>query len=334
MLPDMVKTACVQTLLLSLCVMSLACVDDSSAAPPPTDPEVVRSALEQLVNDGQLQHASFAIITDGDVGEVGAIGAEPPQSWQAGSISKPVAAFVALEMVRSGDLELDAPLSDYVQDPYLPSETTAEEVAGVTLRTVLTHTSGLPNDPLGEDRELRHAPGTEFLYSGGGFRYLQTALEDVSGEPFDVLAERVALEPLEMDSSRFSMDVEGMSYVLAAASLTSTPDDVARFFIALANPGSSHQETVDLLTQPDRELGPDLCWGHGVGLYDLPDGPRYWHWGSNFDQHHALAVIEADGRRGIVVMATGPGGLQPLAGVVDEALGGPSVGYWQDVPTE
>ena len=62
--------------------------------------------------------------------------------FQAGSISKPVAAFAALQMVEAGQLDLDADVNATLKTWKLPgNEFTADNK--VTLRQLLSHTGGL-----------------------------------------------------------------------------------------------------------------------------------------------------------------------------------------------
>ena len=126
--------------------------------------------------------------------------------FQAGSISKPVAAMAALHQVQVGKLSLDADVNSYLTSWKLPDEA----VAGgkpVTLRELLTHTGGTtvhgfpgyatdaPVPSLvqvlnGEKPantpaiRIETAPGTKWNYSGGGFTIMQQVMVDVTKEPF------------------------------------------------------------------------------------------------------------------------------------------------------
>lgn len=66
--------------------------------------------------------------------------------FEAPSISKAVFAYIALQLVDNGTLDLDKPLAQYFRPAYLPDD---PSLATITSRHVLTHTSGLPN--WGED---------------------------------------------------------------------------------------------------------------------------------------------------------------------------------------
>jgi len=90
-------------------------------------------------------------LADRDTGEA----ATTSTLFQAGSISKPVSAFGALQMVESGQLSLDQDVNLLLKNWTLPdNEFTAE--TKVTLRQLLSHTGGLTVHGF-----LGYAPGLE-----------------------------------------------------------------------------------------------------------------------------------------------------------------------------
>lgn len=120
--------------------------------------------------------------------------------FEAASLSKPVAAFVAMILVQDGVLSLDQPLARYVPQymEHIP------DAQAITARHVLSHTSGLPNW-CSDSYPLRvyYPPGDRFSYSGEGFIYLQRAIEQIRGDSFEQIAERLIFEPLGMRNSSF-----------------------------------------------------------------------------------------------------------------------------------
>ena len=143
-------------------------------------------------------------------------------------MSKWLTAWGVMTLVQDGTLDLDAPVSDYLTRWQLPE--TEFDASGVTVRRLLSHTSGL-DDGLGydgfdtpEERQTLEAsltkaadaspgnsgivslgaePGSGWNYSGGGYTLLQLIIEEVTGQTFsDFMAERV-FEPLGMTRSTF-----------------------------------------------------------------------------------------------------------------------------------
>src|SRR5262245_2789950 len=137
--------------------------------------------------------------------------------FNIGSISKTVAAWGLMKLVEEKKLSLDAPV---VTKRWQLPPSTEFDVAGVTLRRLLSHTAGLtlhgypgfwpPKElpsleaSLGGDTNgagdvrLEAAPGTRWKYSGGGFTLAQLLLEETTGATFAEYMRANVLEPLGM----------------------------------------------------------------------------------------------------------------------------------------
>jgi len=127
------------------------------------------------------------------------------------SMSKTITAVAVLQLAEAGQLGLDDPVVRHVNAlPY---------GSGVTVRHLLTHTSGIPNPiPLRwvhpaerhaafhEDTALTNilkryprlssAPGTKYRYSNIGYWLLGKVVEHASGETFAAYVESHILRPL------------------------------------------------------------------------------------------------------------------------------------------
>lgn len=146
--------------------------------------------------------------------------------FQAGSISKPVAAMVALRKVQDGKLSLDENINNKLTTWKLPdNEFTAKRK--VTLANLLSHTAGLTvhgfpgyavNEKLPTLPQILDGaepantaavrvdmePGTKFRYSGGGTTIAQLAVMDVERKPYPQIARETVLSPLSMINSTYS----------------------------------------------------------------------------------------------------------------------------------
>jgi len=143
--------------------------------------------------------------------------------FQAASISKPVAATAALQLVEEGGLDLDTDVNRYLESWQVPEN---EHMHGeaVTLRRLVTHTAGLtvhgfpgyarsddiPTtvgvlDGLGNTDPIRvdTTPGAINRYSGGGYTVMQLMLADVTGQLFEQLLDQRVLDPLGMTLSTY-----------------------------------------------------------------------------------------------------------------------------------
>jgi len=157
--------------------------------------------------------------------------ATPTTLFQAASMSKPVASTAALQLVQEGILALDAPVSETLRSWQIPKNAFT---AGhpVTLRHLLTHTSGLTvsgfpgyraggsiptlaqildGAPPANTPPVRvdAIPGSQLKYSGGGMMVMQLVLTDVTGKDFPTLMRERVLGPVGMHSSTWEQPLSG-----------------------------------------------------------------------------------------------------------------------------
>jgi CubicO group peptidase (beta-lactamase class C family) len=133
------------------------------------------------------------------------IAMKPDHVFRLGSITKQFTAVAILQLVEAGKLTLDDDITSYV-----PAVQTAGHT--ITLRHLLTHTSGLPSftdqpawrAAAREDRALERelefikdvpphfAPGTDWAYCNTGYRLLGAVIEKVTGETYaNYVAEKI-----------------------------------------------------------------------------------------------------------------------------------------------
>ena len=145
--------------------------------------------------------------------------------FQAGSISKPVAAMTALKKVEQGKIALDEDINNKLTTWKLPdNDFTAKKK--VTLANLLSHTGGttvhgfpgyapgekiptlsqiLDGAPPANTGAVRvdFEPGTKFRYSGGGTTIAQLAIMDIEKKPYPQIAQETVLGPLKMTDSTY-----------------------------------------------------------------------------------------------------------------------------------
>jgi len=147
--------------------------------------------------------------------------------FQAGSISKPVAALSALKLMEDGAVEFDKDVNVYLKNWQIPeNEFTKDEK--VTLERLLTHTAGMtvhgfpgytqkdnfPEiiDVLNGDGNTSKIyvdtkPGTIWRYSGGGYTVMEKVVEDVSGMSLEDYMEQNILSPIGMKNSTYEQPI-------------------------------------------------------------------------------------------------------------------------------
>src|SRR5215831_2772806 len=159
--------------------------------------------------------------------------------FQAGSISKPVAAAGALSLVEQGKLSLDEDVNRTLKTWKVPeSEFTKSEK--VTLRRLMSHSSGLTvhgfpgydvNDNVpslvqifnGEKPantapiRVDFVPGTRERYSGGGITIEQQLMMDVTGKPFPTLMRKLVLDKIGMTDSSYEQPLPAARATMTAS---------------------------------------------------------------------------------------------------------------------
>ncbi len=123
--------------------------------------------------------------------------------FEAASVSKAVASYAALALAGKGVLDLDQDISSYLQTPWLQND---DQDVVISLRQILSHSSGLTNQVRTGNRDLDFNPGEHFQYSGMGFLYLQEVLEQQLNQPINTLMTAVVFKPLAMTHASFVPD--------------------------------------------------------------------------------------------------------------------------------
>jgi CubicO group peptidase (beta-lactamase class C family) len=299
-------------------------------------PARVERATAGALGRAHVPGAALAVVLDGQVAWTGAVGnAAPDTRFQAGSVSKALAALGVLRLAHQTGRGLDEPLVPALGGWHPPGAPPGLEDA-ITLRRVLSHTAGLsipaypglePGAPVPDTAGLLRGegdagpvrlvapPGRGFRYSGGGFSVAQHWTELVTGEPFGPWMDRMVLAPLGMAASTFAQepmpgdarphDGDGAPLparrfaALAAAGLWTTAADLARFAAAIAT---------DTLPSGMAVPAPATGGRYGLGLeLEVLGSPAIGHSGQNRGWRALVAALPAR-RSGLVVLCNGEGG--------------------------
>lgn len=236
-------------------------------------------AVDDLMRDAMRQHpipgAALAIIRRGQTVKTAAYGmaslerrapATPETAFEIGSITKQFTAAAILLLAQEGKLAVDDKISRYLKD-------TPANWSQITIRQLLTHTSGLKNyTGLAGFEMARHltqaqfisqiaaqpldfAPGEKWSYCNTGYNLLGYIIENVSGKSYgDFLAQKI-FAPLGMGATalrgpganpplratgyetnragRFVIRDPDLTDIFAAGALVSTVGDLAKWNAAL-----------------------------------------------------------------------------------------------------
>ena len=185
-----------------------------------------------VVKDGELHWAKGYGLANTETGQE----VTTQTLFQAGSISKPLAALAVLKLWEEGRVDLDEDVNSYLKDWKVP-DTTYTLSEKVTLRRLLTHTAGMTvhgfpgyaaDDGFpgitqvlnGEGNTPRITvdtiPGSLWRYSGGGYTVMQKVVEDVSGQSLEAYMRDHILMPMGLDKSTYQQPL-GSKYALNAS---------------------------------------------------------------------------------------------------------------------
>jgi len=247
--------------------------------------------------------------------------------FEAASMTKPVAAYAALQLVQQGKLDLDLPLARYLDEPYLPDQPAHEKI---TARMVLHHSTGLPNwRPKGEPLRLIKEPGTAFTYSGEGFLFLQRVMERICGKDLEDIIQENIFRPLKMKRSslvwqetraewaaaghdgrgRVKQDRRLYREPNAAYTLYCSAEDYARFAMEMMQPALLSPE---LVAQMFRPAGPiiegETRYGLGWRTEPVEGGVRVSHSGSNGTGFRSYVEFDPERGNGMVILTNASSG--------------------------
>ena len=143
--------------------------------------------------------------------------------FNLGSMNKMFTSVAIMQLVDNGNIKLDDPISEYVDESWLPAEITKK----VTIHHLLTHTSGLGSyfnntywngsrelyrtvedfKPLVNGDTLTFEPGDRFQYSNTGMLLLGVVIQQSSDQDYFEYIRQNIYKPAAMDNSdSYDMD--------------------------------------------------------------------------------------------------------------------------------
>jgi CubicO group peptidase (beta-lactamase class C family) len=333
----------------------------------------VDALVSHLIDAAHVTGAGIAIFNGGRIAYLKAYGMRdtekglpltPDSVMTSASLSKAAFATVVMRLVESGVLDLDKPIQQYLPRP-LPEYPRYADLAGderykkLTLRILLSHTSGFPNWRAFEDDQklkIHFEPGSRYAYSGEGIDLAQLVVETATGKSLTALEEEDLYRPLQMDRTsmvwepRFESDFangydeygrslgpERRKRPDAAGSMQTTLRDYATFISALLRGGildanttaemlhpqvaiHSAHEFPSLNTDTTTDYDPiHLSYGIGWALYNSTYGPAFFKEGHDEGWRH-LALIFRNGT-GLLILTNSSNGEGIFKPLADGLLG-------------
>lgn len=195
-------------------LLYLAACAHSGPAPLPGE-ALIDAKVGALMAREDVKGLALAVIDNGEVMKVAAYGWRNVEKrlplttdtvMYGASLTKTAIAYLTLQLVDEGVLDLDAPLAGLLPKP-LPDYEDYKDLDGddrwksLTPRMVLTHSTGFANFRWLEDDgklQFHFQPGARYAYSGEGFYILQLALEEGLGLDLEAEARQRIFERFGM----------------------------------------------------------------------------------------------------------------------------------------
>lgn len=238
--------------------------------------------IKKWVDDGKLRAASLTVGLDGErfARGFGDAKDDPDTIFLLASITKPMTAIAMMVLADRGELTLQDPVHKFIP------EFTDGDRKDITIKDILCHTSGLP-DQLPENVELRkrHAPLEEFVeraiktpllfkpgaeqkYQSMGLLLASEVAQRITNKPFRDFLKEVVFTPLGMQHSAlglggFKIPDTAQSQIEEAPALygggdNSSWDWNSLYWRDLGAPwGGAHSTGSDLTRLLDYFLAPD-----------------------------------------------------------------------------
>jgi CubicO group peptidase (beta-lactamase class C family) len=333
-------------------------------------PNAAAEDFSPLLLNARVPGLSMAIVRDGSDVSLIAAGVRNTSSakpvddhtiFSAASLSKPLFAYAVLQLIDKGALSLDTRLSTYVPQ-YAQDDPRA---ATITVRHVLSQSTGLPNWRGGEPLKTYFEPGTRFSYSGEAFVWLQAVVEKITGDPLDTAMRQLVFDPLGMRETAYVWrrtfdadyaDPHDAALVAgsrgrptrgnAAGSLLTTAADYALFLRAVLTGARLDPATARLWLEPQirltrnciyctierPEIDMHVAWGLGWGLE--PDAETFFHWGDiDKGRFKAFTMGSVKERTAVVAFTNGFAGMSIMPDLIGQVIPGrhPAFG-WLNYP--
>ena len=221
----------------------------------------------------------------------------PDTKFRLGSITKQFTSMLVMQQVEKGLIGLDDPIVKYLKDYPKP------QGERITVRHLLTHTSGTPNYTefldIRRDRKpytveqliatfsakaLEFEPGSKWHYSNSGYVLLGAILEKATGKTYEHLLRESILDPLGMTNTGYDHYEPILKKRAAGYERAVNMENAAFLDMSVPFAAGAMYSTVEDLYLWDRALYTDkLIAAKTKAVYFKPFLNHYaFGWGVNF----------------------------------------------------
>lgn len=308
-----------------------------------------RTVTEKWLAKNRIPALGIGYIEDGKIREISVYGrneqgTQYPNNiiFNVASLTKPVTAMVALQLINAGQWSLDKPLYTYWTDPDIADDPRSTKL---TTRHILSHQTGFPNWRRARSNgklAFEFDPGTKYQYSGEGFEYLRKALESKFRKSLDELASELIFQPLGMkdtrfywdetiDESRFAQGYKGdgtlyeadkNSSANGADNLLTTVEDYSKFMLHILNGAGLKKKLYQEMMAEQVHIKPRKYFGLGWWVdKNVDDGDNALVHGGDDIGVHTIVFLLPKSRRGLLIFTNCDNGTDVYIPVIQSYLG-------------
>jgi len=272
-----------------------------------------------------------------------------------GSISKTFTALTVLALAEEGLVDLNAPISTYLDASLWDNAWEADQpirvVDLIELRAGFADLSGRAfsfNEPMGlaqalafERSQLRTLwpPGLQHAYSNLTPGLSQLLIETISGQSYAETVKQIVFKPLRFSSARFvqsrnllpGFQADGTTPIpywqmtfAAFGALNASTADMQKLLVELLQPAALSNLQHQHLRQPHgRRYLPEFTFDYAAGFYPRIRRGFTWHnHGGDADGYRSRVSIMADHQRGYIANITSdnPGALREIERAIERFL--------------
>lgn len=229
-------------------VLASTCALFATVAAPTHAGSNVDERLEAVLSTTSGRSAVVALYRGRVIGTAGR-DADLYTPLHLASVSKTVTAAAVMRLAERGDIDLSAPIGDYLRKFFADGN---DEIAAQPVSAFLNHATGLRSNNLravtnglttwqkyaaqaGMGR-VNATPG-RYLYSNDNYVLLTKLVVEVTDKPFSVAVRQLVWEPLGVDGGRLDVTARATQVLGGSGAWVASARDVAVLFDAL-NPDS------------------------------------------------------------------------------------------------
>ena len=312
--------------------------------PKKPEGELQNLIIAKLLDDYKIPALGVATINNGKIEETKVFENSKNTNkysddtiFNVASLTKPITAFLTLELISQGKWTLDKSLSKYWIDPDITKDSRNKKI---TTRQILSHQTGFPNwrwmKPY-HRLNFDFDPGTKYQYSGEGFEYLRKAIEIKFNNSIENLAQEYLFKPLKMNNTSYvwkdqdetsklaiGYDKDMKPYKQYINKKSNAADDVhtnlhdyATFLNAILNQKHLNQDIYNEMVKKQVKTKANKYFGLGFEIYDLGNGEIALAHGGSDEGSQFIFFLLPKTKQGLIIFTNSDNGNKTYEKILD-----------------